>query len=359
MNTSTLQDYAKKLFRTPIMASGHPARQTKAIILYDDKDISTEIQQYVKSITIDDELGSKADAINITLEDRPEIWKADWLPERGAMLTVSLISTQWVTAGDLQELPLGKFEIDEIECSGAPEEVKIKGISVPNNAEIRSVDHNQAWEKTKLSVIAKEIADRAKMTLFFDADDAPELDRADQTEETNLAFLQKLCSDAGLCLKVSDEQIIIIDEQKYEEKEPVVTIIKGNDSTISYSITSTIQEVYKACHVKYQHGKKEELIEYTYTDPNRKEGLTLQVNEKVEDIAAAEKLAKKKLREKNKEECKGSITMVGNFYIMAGITIKLEGFGKFDNKYIVTKASHSLGNGYTVQFDIRRCISGY
>ena len=189
MNTSTLQDYAKKLFRTPIMASGHPARQTKAIILYDDKDISTEIQQYVKSITIDDELGSKADAINITLEDRPEIWKADWLPERGAMLTVSLISTQWVTAGDLQELPLGKFEIDEIECSGAPEEVKIKGISVPNNAEIRSVDHNQAWEKTKLSVIAKEIADRAKMTLFFDADDDPELDRADQTEETDLAFL--------------------------------------------------------------------------------------------------------------------------------------------------------------------------
>lgn len=88
-------------------------------------------------------------------------------------------------------------------------------------------------------------------------------------------------------------------------------------------------------------------------------GMTLEVNEEVADVAEAEKLAKKKLREKNREEVQATVTMAGNFYMLAGNTVMLDGFGKFNGKYVITKASHSLGNGYTVQCDLRRCLYGY
>lgn len=352
------ETYAKKLF--PQLATSQ-ARMAKVIVLYNHENISLQIDKYAKSVTIDDVMDGEADSLNLTLEDRSEIWKDGWLPERGAMLDIVLITSHWVNGEDLQSLPMGKFEIDEIECSGPPEEVKIKGVSIPNNAEIRSVEHSQAWEKTKLSAIAQDIANRAGLQLFYDTSEDPILDRAEETAQTDLSFLYKLCQDAGLCLKVSDEKIVIFDEQKYEDKDPVMTIFKGHDSLESYSIKATIHEVYKSCHVKYKNSKSGELVEFTYTVPERENlpGMTLEVNEEVADIAAAEKLAKKKLREKNREEVQATVTMAGNFYMLAGNTVMLDGFGKFNGKYVITKASHNLGNGYTVQCDLRRCLYGY
>mgnify|MGYP005934842895 FL=1 len=352
------ETYAKKLF--PQLTTSQ-ARMAKVIVLYNHENISLQIDKYAKSVTVDDVMDGEADSLNITLEDRSEFWKDGWLPERGAMLDIVLITSHWVNGEDLQSLPIGKFEIDEIECSGPPEEVKIKGVSIPNNADIRSVEHSQAWEKTKLSAIAQDIADRAGLQLFYDTSEDPVLDRAEETAQTDLSFLYKLCQDAGLCLKVSDEKIIIFDEQKYEDQDPVMTIFKGHDSLESYSIKATIHEVYKSCHVKYKNSKSGELIEFTYTVPERENlpGMTLEVNEEVADVAEAEKLAKKKLREKNREEVQATVTMAGNFYMLAGNTVMLDGFGKFNGKYVITKASHSLGNGYTVQCDLRRCLYGY
>lgn len=150
------ETYAKKLF--PQLTTSQ-ARMAKVIVLYNHENISLQIDKYAKSVTVDDVMDGEADSLNITLEDRSEFWKDGWLPERGAMLDIVLITSHWVNGEDLQSLPIGKFEIDEIECSGPPEEVKIKGVSIPNNAEIRSVEHSQAWEKTKLSAIAQDIAD--------------------------------------------------------------------------------------------------------------------------------------------------------------------------------------------------------
>ena len=335
------------------------ARRIAVNIEYDGTDISKQLTAYAKSISVDDAIGFEADSINITLEDKPGLWTGAWLPDRGALLTVSLLSSDWASAYDTQTLPLGKFEIDEIESSGPPSEVKIKGVSIPNNAEIRSVDKTRSWEKTKLSVIVKDIADGAGLELYYDTEDDPDLNRAEQSEQSDLKFLSKLCKDAGLELKVSDKTIIIFDAQKYEQTEPVLTITKGSGTIQSYSIKSSIHNIYKACHVKYKHSKKSELIECTFAAPDKKDGMTLQVNEEVNDIAAAEKLAKKKLREKNSEEAQVSITMMGNFALLSSNTVMLANFGKFDGKYIIKKATHEIGSGYTTKIDLRKCLDGY
>jgi len=335
------------------------ARRVNIKCLYDSQDISQDIAAFLKSFTVNEVLGGEADEAEISLHDREELWMGDWLPELGATMDITLQIQNWESEGDTRELPFGKFDVDEISISGWPHEAKIKLISVPVTGGMNSVKKTRAWEKVKLSQIAQDVAGSAGMELFYDTEEDPMQERAEQSEQTDLSFLQKLCKDAGLSLKVTDKKIVIFDVSKYEKEDPVLTIVNGSSAVKSFECRQTVHQIYKACHVKYKHSKKDELIEFTFTDPRREKGETLEINEKVESVAEAEKLAKKKLREKNLEETAVSLTMVGNFALLASNTVELKNFHTFDGKYLITKSSHEVGNGYTTKVDLRRVIDGY
>ncbi len=335
------------------------ARRVELKAVYDGQDISLDISSFIKSFSVREVIGGEADSADITLQDREELWINSWFPDRGSTMELSIVTYDWNNAGDCEELPMGKFEIDEIENSCPPNEVKIKLVSIPNNAEIRSKEKSRSWEKAKLSVVAKDIAEDAEMELFYDTAEDPVYDRVEQSEQTDLSLLLKLCKDAGLALKVTDGKIAIFDIAEFEKKDPVATLIKGQSNILSFQGKSTIHEIYKACHVKYKQGQKNELIEYTYTDPNKEQGMTLEVNEKVSTVEEAEKLAKKKLRAKNQEEVKVSIQTAGNTSLLAGLTVQLQGFYIYDGKYIICNSTHAIGNGYTTSVELKRCLNGY
>ncbi len=348
------------------------ARRVSAIIKYDNKDISADLMPYIKSISYRDAMSGQADDLQLTLEDRQALWQSAWMPELGATLDVSLITENWQDAGALpQVLRLGTFELDEVTSSGYPSEVQLKAVSVPFNNTLRGEEHTRSWEKAELKTIANDIAMAAKLELFFDTDYNPTIDRAEQTEQSDLSFLLSLCGDYGLALKVSDGQLIIFDETKYEKADALITIIKpgtvyaaGKDmiylpALTGYSFRHKLRDIYAACHVSYQQGKNKAVIEATFTAPG-KTGKTLQIKEQVETVADAERLAKKRLREKNCDEYTGSINLPGSFRLVAGITVNLLGFGAYDGKYIITEASHDIGSsGYSTSISIRRCLDGY
>ena len=336
------------------------ARTARVLAKYENVDISEDISPFLKSFSVSEVLGGEADTADITLEDREELWMGGWFPERGATMDLSISLTDWEEDGDTRQLPFGKFEIDGIANSAPPHEAKIKMVSIPNNAGLRSIEKTRSWEKAQLSEIAQELADEAELKLFYDTKEDPTLERVEQNEQSDLSFLLKLCRDAGLALKVSDKTIIIFDVEEYEKADPALTITKGKSAVISYNAGATIHEIYKACHVKYKHGSKGELIEYTYTAPDKESGMTLQINEKVETLEEAERLAKKKLREKNREEFTVSMTLPGNFALLASNTIELSGFHVYDGKYLITKSTHEIsGSGYTTKIELRRCLDEY
>lgn len=347
------------------------ARRISVIIKYNNKDISVDISKYLKSISYTDNLSGEADDLQITLEDKAGIWQSTWIPEKGALLDVMLQQKYWQTLSALpQSLRLGLFEIDEITSSGYPSEVQIKAVSVPDNNTLRGTERSRSWEKAKLQVIANDIASAAGMSLFWDTEENPVLDRAEQTEQSDLSFLYAICKDKGLALKISDKKIIIFDEAKYEAEKAKITIVKPGtvykkESGMKYlfvgtgySLRTKIRDIYAACRVSYQQGSSKSNIEATYTAAGKK-GKTLQVNEQVESVAEALNLAKKRLREKNKDEVTGSLNMLGNFVLLSGVTVNLLGFGAFDDKYLITRASHDIGSGYTTNIDVRRCLNGY
>lgn len=207
------------------------ARQSWVKIVYDNKDISQDIQPFLKSFTFSDAISDEADGISITLHDRDDLWKGDWLPDTGATLTVSIMTKAWWQANSEaeEELPLGIFEVDEIECGGQPETVTIKAVSVPENNTLRGEQHSRSWEKVKLSVVAGDVVKGAEMELFFDAPEDPTLERIEQTQQSDLEFLLKACKDNGLALKVANNQIVIFDEAQFEKKDPVAKITRGAD----------------------------------------------------------------------------------------------------------------------------------
>ncbi len=347
------------------------ARRVSAIITYDNKDISADIMPYVKSISYRDAMSGQADDLQLTLEDRQGLWQSAWMPELGATLDVSLITENWQGTGtEPQELRLGTFELDEIASSGYPSEAQLKAVSVPFNNTLRGEEHTRSWEKAELKTIAKDIAAAAGLELYFDTEYNPTIERAEQTEQSDLSYLLALCGDYGLALKISAGQLIIFDETKYEAADALLTIVKPGTaytaeegmtyllSMMGYSFSRKLRDIYAACHVQYQQGKNKAVIEATFTAPG-KTGKTLQIKEQVENTADAERLAKKRLREKNCEEITGSINVPGSLYLVAGITVNVLGFGAFDGKYIVTEAQHNIGSGYTTSIHVRRCLDGY
>ena len=324
-------------------------RQVTPTILYNNKDISAGLLPYMKSLSYTDNMSGQADDLDLTLEDREGLWEGDWMPEKRATLKASLTTTAWKNLLDApQTLELGTFEIDTITCKGGPSEVSIKAVSIPDNNKLRGEEHSRSWEKVQLSTICKDVATGADMELDYTAPDDPTIDRAEQTDEADLPFLWKLLKDHGLALKLYENKLIIFDEIDYEKVEPKITIVKPGtvyqvdpNSDMLYvtrlqgwSFNSKIRDTYKACHVKYKADKKKGVIEATFTDPNKTEGKTLQVHEQVASVAEAERLAKRKLREKNCEEVTATIDTMGNLALVTTLTVNILGFGKFDGKYL-------------------------
>jgi hypothetical protein len=90
--------------------------------------------------------------------------------------------------------------------------------------------------------------------------------------------------------------------------------------------------------------------------------VTLLTNERVSSDAEAEKVAKKRLRQKKKDEHTASLTLgPGDTHLVGGVNVNVSGWGGHDGKYAVTKAKHSVNSsgGYGTEIELRKCLEGY
>ena len=365
-----------------VVAQEHLGRRAWLQVTYNSKDISEALAQYLISASYTDNLSGQVDDISITLEDKAGLWQSDWMPVKGATLDITLCTYNWQGLYDGGfDTTLGTFEVDEIEMTSAPDVVNIKAvaISVGDDSTLRSTLRSKTWENISVRQVANDIAWENGLKLFWDCDDNPNIDKLEQNDESDLSVLQKVCDDAGFALKITTDTIIVFDEAKYEQAEPVIEIYHPGTNTIAdvaeadgtptpdrifhstgYSFRTKIRDVYKKCHIKYMNDQDKSVIESTFTDPNKSNGATLEIHQQVTSQAEADRLAKKKLREKNRDECTGSYSLDGCQFLCAGETIEMIGFGVFSGRYIVTQAKHDIsGSGYVTSIDVRRCLIGY
>lgn len=338
------------------------ARKTRVIVKFAGVDITASLEKHLLSLSYIDNEEDAADDLQLSLEDRKGKWVSDWLAQteaKGTKIEAKIIQEE---GKKKKVLPCGQFQIDNISIGGPPDKVNIKAVSVPQGSKLASEEKTKAWEKIKLSVIAKEIAKANKMDFMFESKTDPQYDRREQSKKTDISFLRELCKDAGISLKVTDRKIVLFDASKYEKMPPIATLKKGKADILSYRFSTKLKDTgYSSCEVTYTDGKTKKTIKGSFKRKQKsKNKKVLKINTKVTSKKEADELAKKKLREKNKDETNASLEVVGNPYFVAGTTIKIKGWGLYDGKYIIQSASHSVGSGgYTTSLSLRKVLEGY
>ncbi len=340
------------------------SRRTAVSVVFDGTDITREIRPYLLSITYTDDQDDLADDLKIEVQDRDGVWLEKWLTEAveaaaGGRLSIRATFRQegWENGGTLDT---GAFELDGVDASGPPATATVSATSLAFAASIRQTRKSKAWENYNLSGIASEIAGGGGMGCLFESSSNPYYDRVEQTKQSDIDFLKKLCEDAGVSLKATDGNIVIYDQATYEAKAPVLTIPKGKQGKYTkYKLaTESADTQYATCRVSYMDPATGACIEGTAEDGDVSGEQCLEVTAKVQSAGEAEALAKKLLRLHNKLARTATFTLPGNVNLVAGVTVQLTGWGGWNGKYIVTKATHTVGTGgYTTQIRMRKTLS--
>ena len=332
----------------------HPARYAEVVIIYEGKDISRDIAPYLISFSYTDNASDKADDISITLEDKERLWCSDWFPTKGDKIKASIVLHDWDEANKTESLPCGTFEVDQIECSGPPNQVSIKAVSTLVSKPMRQEKHTKAWENTNLSTIAGDVANKNGLALFWDCPNDPKFERRDQVEVSDLEFLSGLARDYGIAVKVTDTQLVCYDEEEYEAKSPVGELAFGDKKLLKWSFSTKTNGTYKGAKLQYHDPVKNQTIIHETDDDSDIEGTgrTLELNQKADNQDDAERIADKRLKDANKKEITANITLMGDLRFVGASNITISGFGNFDGDYVIDKATHSVGDSYTTKLDL-------
>ncbi|OLN21397.1 hypothetical protein BTO30_14855 [Domibacillus antri] len=334
-------------------------RRTTLGLRYLNQTIDQYIHPFLKEWVITDNLSGEADSIDIFLENSRKLWQGAWRPEQGAVLVANINLLYWNGDVKIEKKPMGQFEIDEFEID--PTGFRMGAITLPPTSKLRE-RHHRAWEKTRLETIMEDIAKVNGLKLYYQTDDSPEIEREEQSGETDIEYLKKITEDAGLTLKISRNTIVVIDEAKLEKAVAQRTINAKDVNLKDFSLDESLSKQYRAAKVTYKNPKSKKTIRHTFVPPKAiRAGRTLVINEEVKNTAEAMRLTKKRLRAANKEACTGSFLFAGIRGYYAGMTVNVKGYGKFDGKYIVTKVRYSFSaeNGTETYIEVRRCLEGY
>ena len=325
------------------------ALHTYIDVFYEGVNITGDISADLISFSYTDNEGGKSDDIAISLKNDHGKWTGAWLPIRGDKVSVTIVQRG---RGSKKELACGTFTVDELETSGPPDVMSIKAISIPVESDIFRLKRSQAWEGVRLSEIAQNTASKGSIALQFFVDDDPLYDRQDQRNETDMAFLQRVCKSEGFSVKATDGQLVIFSPEAQGEKEPVRTVARGVDDIKSYSFKAQNNDVFWKCTMSYVSPKTGKVVSHTSTQAGMTSGKTKRLTGRASSLAEAERKTKAALLEANRGEVTGSLSVVGDTLFVAGATIIVDGFNQFDGKYYIKKADHVVGNGYVTSLEL-------
>lgn len=126
-------------------------------VIYNGTNITEDVSRHLISMTYTDNVHGKSDEIELILDDAGAQWRNEWYPQKGDRVNVKL-----GYENDL--LNCGDFFVDEIELSGPPSTIHLRGLSAPVSKSLRTKT-SKAREGKSLKQIAQEIANKHGLTI--------------------------------------------------------------------------------------------------------------------------------------------------------------------------------------------------
>lgn len=320
----------------------------------DNKPLDDAIMARLIDLSIDDNKSGDADELSLTLDDHDGKLA---LPKRGVKLQC------WMGYNDAGVHDMGVYTVDSVEWGGTPDKITVKAKSADMKGSLK-VARSQSYHDKKLGEIAQQVATRHELELAMtDYLMTIEVGHIDQTDESDLHLLTRLCWQFGAVVNVKHGKLLIF--QPYENKtvsgQPLtLTVLKRDKGDqFRFSIEDRQSDVDNV-QADY-HDKKTAKKVTVDTDQGGQKPKKLKGTFKDKQTATAAATAEKKRTQG--EQAKFSINCAFGYpAITTESPIQLQGFKpEIDGlKWTVDKATHSYSKnqGLTTQLDLTAPING-
>lgn len=325
--------------------SGTPKPQWQVTL--DGRDLTSAIRPRLLDLSINSCREDAADQLDLRLDDSDGKLA---IPPRNAVLRV------WLGWSDTGRVDMGSYTIDEVQHSGAPDVITLRGRSANLRSDLRG-QREQSYHATTCGAIVNQLAGRHGLTPKC----APSLasqpvDHIDQTNESDINFLNRLGKrfDAVATIKAGALLFAPIGAGTTASGKPLPAIVITRASGDSHHWQAADRNAYSGVKAKYNDlgaGKTGEVI--AGTDDGK--GLKV-LRHTYATKANALRAATSRLKKLQRGATTFSISLArGRPDIYPEQHATVRGFkAEIDSEaWIVTKAEHRLGdNGLTTSLEL-------
>lgn len=213
-------------------------------VIADNQDITDLLRDRLLSLRTTDKPGLESDDCEIVIDDRDG---AVAFPKKGATLEISL-----GYEGDEQLSFIGRYKVDEIEISGPPQSMMIRGKPGDLTASLKE-QKRRSWENTTLDAIVGDIARDNGLRPFCPLNQP--IPRADQINESDMHFITRMARQYGATATVKDGKLIVITrgDGKSGSGRQLPSITLHRDDIASYSLSFPDRALFSEVRTSYHN----------------------------------------------------------------------------------------------------------
>ncbi|AZD93094.1 MULTISPECIES: phage late control D family protein [Pseudomonas] len=304
-------------------------------IVADGADITALINDRLLLLRTTDKPGMDSDEFELRIDDRDA---AVALPARGAGIEVYLGYAGQALAR------LGRYTVDEIEVSGPPREMVIRGKASDMRGSGKTT-RSGSWEGVPLSQIVRDIAARNGWAPACPVQ--TKVDRVDQRNESDFNFITRLAKQYDCTAKVADGKLLVLPREASQGASGktfgVVTIAPADVSRWQFRLGD--RSAQKSVKTQHQDKKTGKLVVVELGNDDAPSGLPGVHTDRhiYPNKSAAEQAAKAKLAAFNRTTASVRLQMPGRSDLFAERLINAQGFKLgLDGQYLVDSVEQTF-----------------
>lgn len=209
------------------------------------------------------------------------------------------------------------------------------------------------WKNIQFSKMAKDISLNNGLELKMYGVKDVTYKSLTRINEYDLEFLNRISKREGCSIKIYNNELIIFNEKHIENDYKALDIsVEDVDPDYSFKIATNGAG---GVTVQYFDIETDEFISYTAEDKNIEGGMMV-ITEHLKDVGEAQRFANGYLRNFNKNEITGTISVNLNSNISACTLLNLQNFSEFSGQYVVYEVTHDILNEKTI-IKIRKTLT--
>ena len=297
-------------------------------IVADGADITALLNDRLLLLRTTDKPGMESDDFELRIDDRDS---AVSLPSRGASIEIFLGHT------DATLSRLGRYTVDEVELSGPPDTLVIRGKASDMRGSGKTT-RSGSWENVTLASIVTDVAARNGWQPVCPVGTV--VHRADQLSESDFNFITRLAKQYDCTAKVADGKLLVMQRQAGQSASgKALGIINLTRSDVSrWQFRLADRSTHKAVRTQHQDLKTGKLQIITLDNDGVPEGLPPVHTDRhiYPNKSAAEQAAKARLSAFNRSTAAVRLEMPGRTDLFAERSINAQGFkGGLDGEYLM------------------------